>query len=123
MEIINKFTVTARCRMLEEETTDESYNDIQIDLEMDRTDAMKFLFKFTPFMFQMTNGYQIFMKFGDDYRIIAMILVDVENEKKYIIVNPQQLWSEVLEAYDQIRLFDKITALSSIAIPDKESDE
>ena len=123
MEMINKFTVTARCRLLDEEATSESYNDIQIELELDKADAMGFLFKFTPFMFQMSNGKQIFMKFGDDFRLTAMILLDPDNNKKYIVVNPQQVWTEILEAYDQIRLFDKIQALSSIVVPELDSEE
>lgn len=124
MEIKNTFKVTARCRLLAEDADKESYNDKYIDLYLDQKDAMMMLFKFTPSVFKLSNGMDISMKFdnGPDNKLVAMVLRDL-NDDRYIVLNPQVIWTEVLEAYEEIRLFNKIQILSSLSIPESEEED
>ena len=124
MELKTTFKVTARCKHLEPEMGDESYSDKNIDLYLNVKDAMMFLFKFTPSVFKLSNGMLVYLKFKNDpeNKLIAMILTDLTDEK-FIVLNPNQLWSEILEAYEEIRLLEKIQVLSSIAVPDIDVEE
>ena len=125
MEMNHTFNVIARCRKLDEITAkDESYNDEEITLTLNKADAMKFLFKFTPFIFELSDGKQVVMKV-DNYKctVTTMVIIDKENEISYVVTNPQMLWTDILEAYEQLRLYDKIEILSSIHVPDPDIEE
>ena len=124
MEMKTTFKVTARCKLLVENNDNETYNNKDIDLYLDQKDAMMMLFKFTPSVFKLSNGMDISMKFdnGPENKLIAMVLRDL-NDDRYIVLNPQVIWTEVLEAYEEIRLFNKIQVLSSLSIPENEEED
>ena len=129
MELINTFKVTVRCKHIEtmdENTNDkgETYSNKTIDLYLNTKDAMMLLFKFTPSIFKMSNGMTMIMKCTeelDKWLISFMILVDLDGEK-YLILNKEQFWSEVLEAYESIRIMDKLQVLSSLSNIQEEDE-
>lgn len=119
MELMTHFKVTARCRLLDQEIK-ESYNDKDLILEMDMSDATHFLFKFAPNLFKMSNGWNVILKFSSnpENNLIAMILTDDDAEEKYIVLNPQSLWAEILLGYQQISILNNI----STVLYDKEDE-
>ena len=129
MEIINTFKVTVRCKHIEtvsEDSADnrETYSDKTMDLYLNSKDAMMLLFKFTPAIFKMSNGMTMIMKFTnepDKWLISLMILVDLDAEK-CLVLNKEQFWSEVLEAYENMRIMDKLQVISSLTTI-REEDE
>ena len=121
--LITSFKVTAVCRNINSES-EESYNDKKIDLFLNGKDAMMILFKFAPNVFKLSNGMTMYFKFKNDpdNNLFAMILADLDGEK-YIVTNPQMIWTDVLEAYEQIRLVNKIELLSTLISEDEVEEE
>ena len=128
MNLITTFKITARCRELSEKDK-ENYNDQDIELELNYKDTLMILFKFTPSIFELSNGLTMVIKFNNspENKLIGMLLIDQDGiigsenqENTYIILNPQKVWSDVLEAYEQIRIINKLEVLSSLDIGNNE---
>lgn len=124
MEMIFTFKVQARCRLFDKVMNNEeaeSYDDRDIELHLNSKDAMMFLFKFTPATFKISNGMTVMMKFSNDpeHKLIAMIIQDLD-EVNYIVMNPNQLWSEILLAYTDISVYNKIQVLNSLTEIEEE---
>lgn len=120
MEMKITFKVTARCREMKDNIDSESYNDENIELELTKRDALFILFKFTEPIFKLDNGVTMMIKMNPNLKLKAMILII--DDKKYIVLNPNQIWSETLKAYEDISLFERIQVLSSINVPDIEEE-
>lgn len=96
---------------------------ITLDLELKEADLGKFLFKFAPNMFQL-GGYKVAYSNLNGKPNYAFY----KNRDVYIVVNPQQFISELINGYESLRISAHVLNLLDIentywAADSDESDE
>ena len=91
-----------------EGTVEDKVEKVQFDIELNRTQAANFLFKFTPSVFKYKD-YQVFFKYTDT-GIFQTIGFNTD-ECIYLVINPQWLLSEIHEGYFRLITNEKVQSI------------
>ena len=120
MTLNMEFTVTARCRVYDKsDDSKEPYTE-DIDLHLNKDQAMGLLLRFAPSHFALDEFKISFHKdgIGD---IDGIILI--KDNKHYVIKNTNQFISDVHEGYFRLLMLNKLSSLlemPEIAFDDSE---
>lgn len=128
MNMHTTFTVTARIRKITDskESIQMSQNDRELNINMDQNLASLFAYKFTPNTFSIDSRYKVVIHIKEyDQGIDVILLIDTQEQEKYLIVNKEQFISEVIEGLSRIRLVNTINLLFEYGVPvaDDEIEE
>ena len=96
-----------------------------ITLKFDRISASCFLFKNQKNCFRI-NDLVIHLKFDPNHILNGIILIDCNNNKViYYVINPDELFNNVVEGYIRLRTVDKLSSLLELDFEDtkREDDE
>lgn len=130
MKLNTTFEVVAKCY----EFTDmkdlrnlEAYRNAPIEnitLTFDRISASCFIFKNQKNTFRV-NDIVISLRFDPNHVLNAILLVDSNNNKViYYVINPDELFSNIVEGYIRLRTVDKLSSLLELDFEDtKREDE
>lgn len=125
MNMHTTFTVTARIRKITDskDSIQMSQNDRELNINMDQNLASLFAYKFTPNTFSIDSRYKVVIHIKEyDQGIDVILLIDTQEQEKYLIVNKEQFISEVIEGLSRIRLFNTINLLFEYGVPVTDDD-
>lgn len=125
MNMHTTFTVTARIRKITDskDSIQMSQNDRELNINMDQNLASLFAYKFTPNTFSIDSRYKVVIHIKEyDQGIDVILLIDTQEQEKYLIVNKEQFISEVIEGLSRIRLFNTINLLFEYGVPVADDD-
>lgn len=125
MELKIGFDINVRCKEITDNMSDESYDDNYINLNFSMEDAYMILFKFTPNVFKLSNGYTMILKFDNsaENKLLGIVIISPESDHKYVVTNPSIFWTEVLDGYEQTRVCSRITLLSTMELESVSNEE
>jgi hypothetical protein len=99
------FTVVASVIEFSKDTDIDESKRFNITLNMNLTDASNFIFRFKSPVFSV-DTYKVLLKYDSMGNCKEIILI--KDDKIYIVLNKEQLISDITEGYFRIRMTDKI---------------
>lgn len=126
MKIDYSFSVNVRVREIEEDGSVRSTSDGDkiIELKMNNQEAACFVYKFMPYLFTVGDKYIISIKMSEHNESIAVIfLIDKETDDKYVIMNKEEVITDVLHGLNLTNIFEGIQILTEFGLPDEEEEE
>lgn len=108
MKFDTSFTVNAICNIFDEDNQNIEEKGAKIDLKISKEQASNFLFRFAPPVF-MVEDYKVVLRFDNMNCLKAIVLM--KNDKLYVIINTNQVISDIMEGYIRLRTSDKILSI------------
>lgn len=129
MKMNTTFEVVAKCYEFTESKdllNLEKYRNAPIEditLNIDRISASCFLFRNQRSVFRV-NNFVVNLKY-DNHNTLAAIILISENKILYYVINPDELFNNILEGFIRLRTLDKISSLLELDFEDtrREDDE
>ena len=107
MTLDMKFKVTARCKVYNRVTKENSHTE-DIELTLDKKQAMGMLIRFAPPYF-MIDEFKVAFHSSDGNTIDSIILI--KGDENYIITNMNQFISEIHEGYFRLLSLEKFSSI------------
>ena len=104
------FTVIANCvdTQIEPTTPIGKRESKEVRLEFDIESAQKFLFRFGPETFDLSDSIKVMFLKNKDKEIISILLI-IKDDSSYIITNYEQIFRDIHEGYMKLSALEKIT--------------
>lgn len=106
MKINMTFKVQAICKVYSKSDDTKVQDNKTLDIEMDSHMAANFLFKFTPYAFEM-GEFKVLLN-HDGYNNLIGISFHKDDDL-YIVANRNQFLAEVLEGYERINIMERLS--------------
>lgn len=123
MKINMTFKAKAICKVYDKSDNTKGPDNRTLDIEMDAHTAANFLFKFTPYAFEM-GEYKVLIN-HDGLNNIKGISFHKDDDL-IIVANQNQFLSEVLEGYERITVIERLSSMmefSAFSSSNEDNDE
>lgn len=107
MNINSIFNVTAICNHFKSGEEKAIENDVNITLSIDPNLAIKFIFRFSPSVIELSENFKAVFKYDDTNNLIGLAFI--KEDDIYVVKNLNKVFSEITEGYIRLRLLNKIS--------------